>query len=69
MIIGINLLIISVVSTCIAALKKTIKNNHLYALAGWDGYELTNFRAIILKTALSFLYLYFIIDKERNQRF
>ena len=30
-IIGINLLIVSVVSACIVALKKTIKNNHLYA--------------------------------------
>jgi len=29
MIIGINLLIVSVVSTFIVALKKTIKNNHL----------------------------------------
>ena len=29
MIIGINLLIVSVVSACVVALKKTIKNNHL----------------------------------------
>ena len=32
-IIGINLLIVSVASACIVALKKTIRNNHLYALA------------------------------------
>jgi len=32
-IIGINLLIVSVVSACIVALKKDNKNNHLYALA------------------------------------
>ena len=28
-IIGINLLIVSVVSACVVSLKKTIKNNHL----------------------------------------